>query len=819
MSRMISLDGSWTLIRAVDGSRLPATVPGCVHTDLMSAGRLPDLDWRDNEEAHQWPVDEDWCYERSFTLSAQDIAADALRLRCDGLDTVATVCLNGHEILQADNMFRTWEVDIAAVVEEGENILRVHFPSLVPIMEAGHGRRHLPAWNLYDQRFRGKSWVRKMACAFGWDWGPKAATCGIWKSMAVVAVDAARLADVHLRQHHEDGAVRLDVSSAVEQVASADLRLRVGVAVDGQTVVETETAVEGRDVAVQIDIPEPRLWWPNGMGDQPLYTVTVELTAAGRPCDRWQGRIGLRTVHLDRHRDEWGESFQFVVNGRPVFMKGANWVPADYYLPRLNRDRYQQLLSDAAAAHMNMIRLWGGGLYELDDFYDVCDELGLLIWHDLMFACSTYPAFDKNWRESVVAEVRDNVRRVRHRPSIAFWCGNNEIEQGLVGHDGWNDHKMSWADYCRLFDVLLPDLLEELDPERAWWPCSPHTPHGDRYQHRDPSCGDAHCWDVWFGGQPFEHQRTWLHRFMSEFGFQSFPEPRTFAAYTAPEDRNLTSFVSDFHQRSANGNRKIFTYLMDWYRVPKDLDNTLWMTQAVQAFCIKYAAEHARRTQPRMMGLLYWQINDIWPCASWSSLDVHGRWKALHHFARRFFAPVLVSILEDQQRHHAALHVSNHTPHAIDAVVDWWACDPDGVTLGRGRSDGWIASQSDVCVDDVDCRDMVAAVGARRFLLFVTVSVDGAVLSRNTMTFVRPKHLELRDPGLRVTVDDHRITISAQRPALLVRLELADDDLRCSDNWFDLAADDEQTVVVEEGSTDVATIAERLRVSSLVDAG
>ncbi|MFW5699027.1 MAG: beta-mannosidase [Planctomycetota bacterium] len=822
MDRIV-LDGDWTLTRERSGDRYPARVPGCVHTDLMRAGVLPELDHGDNELQHQWPVDEDWRYERSFELSPNDCAAEGLILRCAGIDTLAELMINGETVLRPDNMFRTWEVDLTGRLRAGTNTIALRFPSIVPTMQAKDREHHLPAWNLFDQRFAGKSHLRKMACAFGWDWGPKAATCGIWRTLELLVLHGARLADCLVEQEHGTQGVELalcqefdgDPAGTTVQVVLEDP--------DGAVIGEIQLEPNAGAARGRLAIPEPELWWPNGMGAQPLYHLRIVLhDDDGQTLDSSTRRIGLRTIALERTADAWGENFQFVVNGRPVFMKGACWVPADYYLPRLERADYARLLGDAAAAHMNMIRLWGGGIYEDDTFYELCDEYGLLIWHDFMFACSTYPTGDPVWLESVRHEVADNVRRVRHHAAIALWCGNNELEQGLVHHTGWNERAMSWADYSRLFDVHLPDWLAELDPTRDYWPCSPHTPHGDRYNHYDPSCGDAHTWDVWFGGRPFEAQRELTHRFISEIGFQSFPEPRTFDAYTDPDERNLTSYTSDLHQRSRDGNRKIFTYLLDWYRVPADLPRTLWATQATQALCLKFAVEHARRLQPRMMGLLYWQLNDIWPCASWAGIDVHGRWKALHHHARRFFAPLLVSILEDSDAGSASIHCSNHLPQDQEVTVDWQVTDTAGAQLASGCETLGCPSQSDRVVCSVDCAAQLERHGPRRLLVWATARVDGMVCSRNCASFERPKHLALQpvaiSPTFAPTTEPGiwRICLQADAPALSVRLELVDLDCRFSDNFFDLPPGEVITIEAHPANAlERDELRRRLRVSHL----
>ena len=819
---ILDLNGTWRVHQANSDDVLSAVVPGTVHQDLLAAGLLEDMNWRDNEASQQWVAEKDWVYRREFEVDADFLACQKILLECQGLDTLATVRINGHEVLHADNMFRTWEADAKKVLVAGTNDISIYFHSTIPYIGERNADFRLPCWNSYDPRYTGKSWIRKMPCSYGWDWGLMAPTCGVWRDIRLLGVGKARLTDVLVRQEHREGAVDLRVCGTAKHFSGSGLSMRCRIHFEDGEVIANDAEFRGDYAEDVLSIDKPQLWWPNGLGEQHLYDLTVELVADGRVLDSWRQRIGLRTLELDRHKDEWGETFQFVVNGVPFFAKGANWVPADVLIPRITRSDYERLLGAAADANMNMIRAWGGGFYEQDDFFDVCDEQGLLVWQDFVFACSTYPAFDEEFLANVEAEARDNVRRLRSHPSLAFWCGNNELEQGLVGDD-WNDHQMSWEDYKDLFEDLLPRVVKELDPDRPYWPGSPHTPHGDRRNFNDPSCGDAHCWDVWFGGKPFEYQRQWNHRFMSEFGFQSFPEPRTVAAFCAPEDRNLTSYIMDYHQRSDNGNRKIFAYLLDWFKMPHGLDNTLWMTQVTQAECIRYACEHARRIQPRMMGVIYWQINDIWPAASWSSIDVFGRWKALQYFAKRFFSPLLVSMVEDPATHSMAVHASSHLRESAALRCDWHLTDLAGDELDAGMFAADLAGQSDREVGVVDCAAAVATHGERDLVFWVRLFQGDELVSANYQTFARPKHLELRDPGLAVEVRDvgenrFEATVTATHPALYVRLELSEADAWFGDNFLALAGRESRTITITPWAPlALAQVREQLRVSSLVD--
>ena len=558
------------------------------------------------------------------------------------------------------------------------------------------------------------------------------------------------------------------------------------------------------------------------MGEQTLYTVVVSLLdPAGQLLDQQQRRIGLRTLRLVREKDEWGESFHFACNGVPFFAKGANWIPADSFLTRLTRADYTRLLRAAADANMNMLRVWGGGIYEPDIFYDLCDELGICVWQDFMFACATYPTDDDAFMANVTGEAVDNIRRLRHHASLALWCGNNELEQGLV-HDTWTDRAMSWADYGKLFDDLLPTLVAELDPDTDYWPSSPHTPYEDRRAWNDPRWGDAHIWDVWHGMEPFEFYDTCFHRFNSEFGFQSFPEPMTVRRYAEPDDANITSYIMEHHQRSPNGNSKIMQYLLDWFRLPTTFEKSLWLSQILQGLAVKHAVEHWRRTMPRGMGTLYWQLNDCWPGASWSSLDYYGRWKALHHMARAFYAPLLVSAVADIESETVAVHVTSDLLTETAGSLHWQAMTVDGAPVAGGKQEVAIGPNQSMLVKTLDLKDALAEYGARDLLVWVKLAVDRAIVSENLALFARPKHLNLLPPAISWEVDSvggdrYRLTLTATRPALWVWFESNDPSLNVGENFFHLRPHEPRTVkVVTVGAPwNVAQVKAALTVMSL----
>jgi len=816
------LNGEWSLKRADQDELLPAQVPGCVHTDLLAAGKIDDPFYRDNEDRIQWISDADWVYSRTFEVSAEMLSYDHVLLRCEGLDTLATLTLNGRRVGRGENMFRTWEMNVRDALRRGENRLEVRLASPFRYVEERRAQRALPEW-AGPKEAKGRAWLRKEPCNFGWDWGPVMMTSGIWRPIRLVAFNLGRITDIAIRQKHSEGHANLTVTVTAEVLGDADLSAAARLVLDGQTVTEASEKISDGMAQLRLHVSDPKLWWPNGMGAQPLYAVEVQLlNDAGEIVDDEERRVGIRTLRLDRHPDKWGESFQFVVNGVPFFAKGANWIPADSFATRMTGERYADLLQSAVDANMNMIRVWGGGIYEDDIFYNICDELGLCVWQDFMFACSAYPTFDKEFLRNVRAEAEDNVRRLRHHACIALWCGNNELEQGLVG-DEWTDTQMSWKDYGELFDDLLPAVVKELDPDRDYWPSSPHTSCGDRGNFNDPTCGDAHLWSVWHGRKPFEWYRTCDHRFNSEFGFQSFPEPKTTSGYTEPADRNITSYVMEHHQRSGQGNTLIMHYLLDWFRLPTSFEMTLWLSQILQGMAMKYAVEHWRRAMPRGMGTLYWQLNDTWPGASWSSIDYYGRWKAVHFMAKRFYASLLMSGVENVEDGKVEVHVTNDLLKPIKGRVRWRLTDVTGNLLLEDATEFDAPPQQNAVVSRADVKQFLEQLGKRDLLFWLELEGENGGKSSDVVLFARPKHLELPEPGIRWSMTDvaggtYALRLEAERPALWVWASLSEDDARFSDNFVHLFPGESQEIIINpKVELTRGQIEGQLLVASLVD--
>ena len=799
-----SLNGIWQLSETGKNDTINAPVPGCVHHALLNNNLIEDPFYRDNETQQLWVGRTNWTYQRTFDISAEFLENHTVYLRCHGLDTIATITLNGTEVAQTANMFRTYEFDVRSLLHIGTNTIGIDFAAPTTYaenMDAEHGA--LAGW-VEPMRINSGAWIRKEPCNYGWDWGPVMVTSGIWRDIELVGIDIARLNDVAILQDHHDSVVDVTVNVAAEVLADGqDLAVDVQIHLNGNMVQTASTQLNDATGSVTLSVDNPQLWWPNGMGDQPLYDVEITLRQGDTQLDMQTKRIGLRTLTLEREADEWGESFAFACNGVRFFAKGANWIPATAYPNDTTDEQYRDLLQSSVDANMNMLRVWGGGYYENDTFYDVCDALGITIWQDFMFACGTYPSTNDDFMTNVKAEAEDNVRRLRHHACIALWCGNNEIEQGLPMSEGWLD-SMSWEDYSRLFDDLIGGIVNELAPQTAYWPGSPHSPCGHRSNWANEDCGDTHLWSVWHGKEPYEWYRTRNDRFVSEFGFQSFPEPTTVNEFTLPIDRNITSYIMEFHQRSQIGNATIIHYMLEWFRMPTSFESMVWLSQILQGLAMKYAVEHWRRNMPRSMGTLYWQLNDMWPAPSWSSIDWKGNWKALQYMAKHFYAPVLVSGLEHTEQNTIDIHMTNDLQSVQPTKITWTYTDTQGNVLEQGTSHIDIPANASVCVETIDVTAHVGHHGVRNVLVWLDATTESGHQSRNLVTLARPKHIELTQPTIKTNIvetanHNYDITLTSDVPAMFVWLEVP--NARLSDSFFHLRANVPYTVSVHSETT------------------
>ena len=774
------LNGSWTLV--YDGEKFPAQVPGSLYHDLMQNNRLEDPYWRDNEMKTRPVTEKGAVYERVFTLPEGFNKTDETRLCCEGLDTLADIFVNGEKIGAADNMHRTWMFPLQNL-RVGENTISVQFRC--PVQYIRQRDNEIAADGLPDA-MRGFPHIRKAHCMFGWDWGARLPDLGIWRDIYITTVDKARLMGVLISQEHKNGQVTLAFTPEVEVLNGCEA---------DYTVDYTVTAPDGTEMnGNPITVTHPELWWPNGFGHQPLYTVKAELHKGGDILSAREKRVGLRTLTISRKKDEYGEEFCYVINGHKIFAMGADYIPEDHILPRMNPARTRLLLEDCVTANMNTIRVWGGGFYPADYFYDICDELGLLVWQDFMFACAVYE-FTPDFKANVIAEIKDNVRRIRHHACIALWCGNNEVEM-QIHYKSWKASPSQYSAYLHMFEHVFLELCAVLSPQIFYWQSSPSS-GGGYDEPRDPNRGNAHYWGVWHSTEPFSAYRNYFFRFAAEFGFQSLPNSKTIESFTLPEDRNMFSYIMEKHQRNSTANGKIMHYLGQIFLYPHSFDLLTYASQLLQAEAIKYGVEHWRRHRGRCMGAIYWQLNDCWPVISWASVDYYNRWKALHYYAKRFFAPVLLSAEEEgvvtqspnvnDENYHinrsVRFSVSNETLLPFAGEVRWALRNPEASIIREGNIKVNIEPLSAMWLDTMCFQD---APLYESYVSYALCDEKGTQVSDGTVLFCMPKQFAFADPKLTARVEGDFIIVNAAAYARSVEISCPDADILLEDNYFDM---------------------------------
>ncbi|MFT4248191.1 MAG: glycoside hydrolase family 2 TIM barrel-domain containing protein [Pseudomonas sp.] len=804
---------------------LPAQVPGAVQTDLIGAGLVPDPFLRDNEGAIQWVGLSDWQYRTRFQVDAATLAREHVELVFDGLDTLAEVRLNGEKILDANNMFRRWRVDAKPLLKRGDNLLEITFRSPVEALRPWLAKQPYGLPGTYDSMFgdepagRNSSiYVRKAPYQFSWDWGPRIINAGIWKDVALQAWDAARVDELHIAQSRVDAdAAQLEAQLSVEAGRSGPLQVDLRVLdPDGREVArvsEQRTLDPGSNrIDLPLRIAQPRRWFPAGYGAQDRYTFLASVRDADGDSQQLKRVTGLRSVELRREKDQWGKSMAIVVNGIPVFAKGANLIPLDSFPSRVTEATMRRTLQDARDANMNMLRMWGGGHYQDDRFYDIADELGIMIWQDFMFGGGV-PPYDVEFRENTRQEAIEQVRRLRDHPSIVLWCGNNEVQ---VGWENWGDSvklKQSLDPEERsriergmttLFGSVLREAVREYSPGTPYWATSPGTDFDGAADQSDD--GDMHYWKVWGGpALPVTEYMNVTPRFMSEYGLQSFPEMRTIRAFAEPGDLQPESPVMRAHQKfdKGNGNQRLLLYIRREFGEPKDFESFVYLSQLMQAEGIAIAAEHHRASRPRTMGTLYWQLNDVWPVASWSSVDYYGRWKALHFHARRFYAPELVAAL----RKDGVTTVSLVSDRTAPLAARWRVrvLGFDGKPLSSRTRPAQLAPLSSTQVATyTDAELLQGADPTRTFAVFELL--DGErVLSRQSVFFDAAKRLALPQAQVRsewkADGDGYALTLTSPVLAREAWLSFGDTDAQLSDNAFDLLPGEPLTLHVRSAAT------------------
>jgi len=816
------LNGTWLVKQATGEEPLEAArkrkgwikarAPGCVHTDLMAAGKIPDPFYGMNEPDVEWVEHEDWLYRHGFDCTPETLNAERVDLVCEGLDTFATVLLNGKQVGRADNMFCCWRWDVTKLLKSSKNELLALFESSTRVareLEEKHGK--LAGVGFESSR----AYVRKEQCATGWDWGPRLSSCGFWRPVYLEAWSGARIAGVHAPvdwTNKKKPVVKLAVE--VEATRAGDVSLVADL--DGeQPVARVEfggRVKKGMNV-LRVDLPveKPKLWWPVGLGDAHLYELMVSGTVGGEQMDPREKSIGLRRVELRREKDEQGESFIICVNDQPVFCRGANWIPLDSFLPRATRERYEDLVGRAAGANMNMLRVWGGGIYETDEFYETCDRMGVMVWQDFLFACACYPDNQQWFLDSVRQEAEQNVRRLRDHPSLVLWCGNNENQWGYF--DWWNKPDV-WGE--KIYDELLPEVCKSLDPDRPYWPGSPC---GGEHPNSADS-GDQHFWSVWFAWVPPEHYRTQNGRFVSEFGMQAPPTLDTIHEYVPAAERHMQSRTMVHHNKCDLGTERDYRYMSEFFRVPGEFEDTVYLMQLTQGEMIKTGVEHWRSRKFDTAGTLFWQLNDCWPVTSWSCIDSRHRAKALYYYARRFFAPVLVAM--DHEADGLGVVVVNDLLKKFEGKLVCGVSDVEGDSLWTSDIGVNVPANGVKKITVRKDGDLERPDPARH-VFWCRLLQKGRVISENTRFFARYREVAL--PSVEWNIDvrkvadrEFEVVLESSVFSKGTWLRLSGTEARFSDNFFDALASVPVTVRVETArDADADAISRRLLVKTVGD--
>jgi beta-mannosidase len=787
---VLDLSGVWHLKNAGGHHNCEMNLPGDVHSSLLRAGHITDPYWRDTETSLDWVHEDEWEVERSFDFTGDPAKRHSLTL--SSVDCHALVFLNGAQVGSCDNQFLRWDFDVSDALKVGENRLKIHFLSNTKVAADKAAASTIPIpFQTTNNRIPHYNYLRKTQCHAGWDWNIALCPLGVYGDVTLHEISDLRMDDVAVRQIHEGKSVTVETEVYFHAFEAGKTTLTLELCGEN-TDVEVSFYPGKNSATASVVIDNPELWWPVGFGQQVLHNLTVSLGNLSR-----SKRVGLRHVELDTSADDIGNRFAILVNGREIFMRGANWIPADALPERITPEVVRDRLQSALDANMNMIRVWGGGQYEPDWFYDLCSEMGLLVWQDFMFACNMYPSHQKDWLASVRKEARQQLMRLSSQPCIALWCGDNE----LVGALNWFEESLKDRDrYLAMYDRLnhsLEEAVDDVRPDAPFWPSSPSVGplnFSDGW-HIDTS-GDMHFWDVWHSSKDFEHYRTVKPRFCSEFGFQSFPSPTLIESFTDPADRNVSSAVMDVHQRNVGGNSRIVETLARYFRFPDSFDDMAYLSQVSHALAMKTSIEFWRSCKPRCMGTLYWQLNDTWPVASWASLEYGGNWKLTHYLAKRFFAPVMVTAQPDDASREIVLHAINDTAESVALDVSLKAVEMSGSMTGLGTIAASCPTGGSVEIGRVSADKLSAS----QFLYFDWHSADRLHSGENDYLPLRPKAYDLPSPKIEQTIGQDQqgretITLTSDAPAFYVTCDLGSSKV-FSDNSFTLLPSMPKTITV-----------------------
>lgn len=782
---------NWTFNKQNDLQKNKAKIPGTIHTDLFENRLIPNPFLDTNEKDLQWIENENWEYETKFNLSKSELKNQNIDLIFEGLDTYATIYLNGKLLLEVDNIFRTWNKSVKNELQIGENHLKIIFKSASNLgkVEA----KKLPYILPGDE----KVFTRKAQYHYGWDWGPRFVTCGIYKPIKLHFWNDIQIENVRYEQDSlTDELALINFVISLNCEKSGNYKLNINSESKNFELQKGQNKIE-----FPYEIANPKRWWCNGLGEANLYNFQINIFKKKKIIDSKNLNIGLRTIELVQEKDDVGKSFYFKVNGKPVFMKGANYIPPDSFLPRVTDSTYNAIVKNAVAANMNMIRVWGGGVYAGDAFYEACDKNGILVWQDFMFACAMYPS-DEKFVENVKLEVIDNVNRLQNHPSIALWCGNNENDEGWKNW-GWqkqynysdSDSTAIWKGYEKLFHEVIPQTLESLvsKEKNIYWPSSPSIGWGRKESLLQ---GDSHYWGVWWGMEPFEIYKKKVGRFMSEYGFQGMPSLETFSKFTNSENLNLHSEAVKAHQKHGTGYQTIQTYMERDYKIPTKFEDYIYVSQLLQAEGMKTAIEAHRRAKPYCMGTLFWQLNDCWPVTSWSSVDYFGNWKAFQYQAKRSFENILISVNEEENQY--KIYIVNDEQNTIKEKLEVQLFDFNGKLLWDKVSEIKIEENTSKVYFQIDKKEF------EKFDLKKAV-INARVNTSNQCNyfFVKPKDLSLEKPTIQIKkISDQTIVITTDKLAKNVFLS-SENETFFSDNYFDVLPNEKRIIQLSKPAKDI----------------
>jgi len=835
LKETIIINQNWTFKNISDSIWMPADVPGTVHTDLINNNIIEDPYYRLNERNVQWVDKTDWEYRSSFFVGNNLLSKDVIELRLNGIDTHSDIYINGNKVIETNNMFTKWIVDCKKYLKYGKNSIKVILRSAINI---GLDKRAklgftLPGAENDQSEIGGLGdtkvcvFSRKPGYHFGWDWGPRLVTSGIWQNIELVAWNLANIDNIYIKQNKIDTEIAdLEFTVEIESVNKKNITL---ITLIDDSIINSRkiNLIPGfNNISYPITISSPELWWPNGHGDQRLYNVEIQLRDNENLISKKNQSLGLRTIEVVQDKDSIGASFYFKVNGFPVFMKGANYIPQDIFLNRPSNEDYNYLINSAKDANFNMLRVWGGGIYEKDIFYDLCDKAGILVWQDFMFACAMYPG-NEEFLENVKREAIQNVKRLRSHPSIAIWCGDNEIlsawnrwgwKEDVYENQGADIVDSVWYAYEDIFHKILPKVVEAYDSTRLYWSSSPSSGFGEL---ENGKSGDNHYWGVWWGKEPFDKYEEFIPRFMSEFGFQSFPTFKSVKKYTTEEDWNIYSPVMKSHQRSSIGNATIEEYMKRDYHIPENFEKFLYVGQLLQAKGIKMGIEAQRRAMPYCMGSLYWQLNDCWPVASWSSIDYYGNWKALHYEVRNAFKEVIISteIRDDNLN----LYIVSDKLLDTEATLELTLMDFNGKIIKSINEDIIINANSSKVYNKVDISSLTNNLNKSQLLLLSKIkSKDSVIIDLDITYFVSPKNLLLTSPKIDYEIldwDKKSFVIEVSTDVLAKNVFLQyEAEGQFSDNYFDIPPNESVRIIFSSDmGLDTKNIEGGISIISLTD--